>query len=62
MGEVVKFRRAKLAGFLPDDLGESAPKKKKLRVLPPCLEPGRDAGSIGLIEFAKQGEPKLPDE
>jgi hypothetical protein len=61
MGEVISFRRARLTGFLPDDLGEDDAKKwrhARRAKIPPLLSPGRDAGSIAdLIPFAKKGAP-----
>ena len=74
MGELVKFRRKRFSGFFPEGFGEGDESKKNKRALPPCLSAGRDAGSIAgqpnattlqearaeLIEFARQGEPKIP--
>ncbi|WP_024516819.1 hypothetical protein [Bradyrhizobium sp. Tv2a-2] len=63
MGEVVKFRRARFAGFIPDDLGDRPRKHNPHSPMhtAPLLRPGRDAGSIGLIDFAKSGAPPVPD-
>ena len=56
MGEVVKFRRARLSGFLPDDLGLE-------RKVPFDTPPNRDVWSAeSLYAFAKTGGPTRDED
>jgi hypothetical protein len=55
MGNVVGFRKRKLTGFLPDDLGMAALDRRRDEQL------AREQ-MLALIRFAKTGQPTIPDD
>jgi hypothetical protein len=59
MGDVVAFRRGRLTGFIPDDLGVAETEARKRRQdVPVLMVP---VAVADLLAFAKTGAPPEPD-
>lgn len=61
MGEVVRFRRARLSGFIPDDLGFRACRECHNTEFCGKFNYCGFYGAASLFEFAKRGSPPDPD-